>query len=297
MAQPVSTSRYDPDVVNIQQLVQEIRLVDGPKFTVVECTTALSDMIDVLVCMPTDPPSLYVDLEGINLSRQGTISIFQFYVLPKDHTYLVDIYRLKESAFSTTGKNSESCLKAILEAENIPKVFFDVRNDSDALFYHFKINLLGVDDLQLMELATRTFPKRNVNGLQKCIERDAPMTLKEKSAWTTAKEQGLKLFAPEKGGRYEVFNERPLAEAISNYCVQDVQFLPRLWSYYKAKMTATWAVKVQKETKERVLLSQRPEYNGHGKHKALPPQGWYSASGASRRTGGLGSRYDIRERW
>lgn len=147
MAHLVSTTRSDSDVLNIQQLVQEIRLDDGLKFTVVDCATALSDMINVLVSLPTEPPSLYVDLEGINLLRQGTISILQFYVLPKDHTYLVDIYRLKESAFSTTRKNSESCLKAILEAENILKVLFNLRNDLDALFYHFKINLLGVDDL------------------------------------------------------------------------------------------------------------------------------------------------------
>ncbi|KAK7179072.1 3'-5' exonuclease [Paraphaeosphaeria sporulosa] len=280
-------------MLDIQQLVQGIRLDDGSKFTVVDCVPALSDMIDVLVGLPAEPPSLYVDLEGINLSRQGTISILQFYVLPKDHTYLVDIYRLKESAFSTTGKNSGSCLKVILEAENIPKVFFDVRNDSDALVYHFKINLSGVDDLQSMELATRTFPKRHVNGLQKCIERDAPMTLKEKSAWITAKEGAVKLFAPEKGGRYDVFNEHPLPEAICNYCVQDVKFLPRLWSHYKAKMTTTWVVKVQRETKDRVFSSQRLDYNGHGKLKALPPKGWYSARGASRHTGGWGSRYDI----
>jgi exonuclease 3'-5' domain-containing protein 1 len=79
-----------------------------------------------------------------------------------------------------------------------------------------------------MELATRNFPKRHLSGLQKCIEWDAPITIREKSAWIAAKEEGLKLFATEKGGRYEVFNERPLPDAIIHYCVQDVQFLPRL---------------------------------------------------------------------
>jgi exonuclease 3'-5' domain-containing protein 1 len=108
-------------VFNIQQIFQDIRLDDGQKFTIVDCDTSLSDMIDILQGLPTTPPSIYVDLEGINLSREGTISILQFYVLPDDHTYLIDVHRLKESAFSTTGKNTKSCLKAILEAGNIPK--------------------------------------------------------------------------------------------------------------------------------------------------------------------------------
>jgi hypothetical protein len=36
-------------------------------------------------------------------------------------------------AFSTAGTNGQT-LKTILESETIPKVFFDVRNDSDALY-------------------------------------------------------------------------------------------------------------------------------------------------------------------
>jgi exonuclease 3'-5' domain-containing protein 1 len=292
MTHLTSTTRIDTDVFSIQQIFQDVRLDDGRKFTVVDCETYLSDMIDILQGLPTKPPSIYVDLEGVKLSREGTISILQVYVLPSDHTYLVDIHRLKERAFSTTGKNTESCLKAILEAENIPKVFFDVRNDSNALFYHFRINLSGVDDVQVMEIATRNFPKRYLSGLQKCIERDATMTIREKSAWIIAKEEGMKLFLPEKGGRYEVFNERPLPDAIIQYCVLDVQFLPRLWSHYKKRMTPYWAEKVQKETKERVLSSQRDDYNGHGRHKALAPQGWYSGTGSSRLISGWGSRYD-----
>ncbi|KAH9882711.1 hypothetical protein J1614_000076 [Plenodomus biglobosus] len=162
--------------------IQSIKLDDGSSFTVVDCDSALSDMVDTLAGLPVAPPSIYVDLEGIKLSRQGTISILQIYVLPKNYTYLIDVYQLQHSAFSITGKESDKCLKAILEANDIPKVFFDVRNDSDALFHHFQISLSGVEDIQLMELATRTFPRRCVNGLQRCIEKDAVMTVAEKVA-------------------------------------------------------------------------------------------------------------------
>jgi exonuclease 3'-5' domain-containing protein 1 len=141
-----------------------------------------SDLVDILASLPTTPPSIFVDLEGINLSREGTISILRLYVLPKDCSYLIDVHQLQHMAFSTTGKHFATCLKEILEAKNIPKIFFDVRNDLDALFHHFEISLSGVEDIQLIELATRTFPKKYVSSLQKCIENDAKMTVTEKFA-------------------------------------------------------------------------------------------------------------------
>jgi exonuclease 3'-5' domain-containing protein 1 len=262
---------------------------DAPSYTVVDSEVALSEMVDTLVGLPVNPPSIYADLEGINLSRQGTISILQLYVLPKDHTYLVDVHQLQDKTFTTLGMNSDTCLKTILEKKDIPKVFFDVRNDSDALFHHFQVRLSGVHDLQLMEYITRPSPGKCVNGLQRCIEYDAMMTNAESRAWIADKEKGVKLFAPEKGGRHEVFNDRPLAEEIIRYCVQDVQLLPRLWSHYIKKMTVPKAAKVLKATEERVSDSQSKDYVGHGKHKALAPAGWYTAP--VRRGQGWGSAY------
>lgn len=275
-----STSSTTSPNEDLLSSVHGLKLDDDPSFTVVDCESALSDMIDEFEGLPVKPPSLYMDLEGIKLSRQGSISILQIYVLPRDHTYLIDVHQLQHKVFSTTGRVHGTCLKAILEAKDIPKVFFDVRNDSDALFYHYQISLSGVNDIQLMELATRTFPRRCVNGLQKCIENDIGMSITEKFTWSTAKEKGMKLFAPERGGRYEVFNERPLAEEIIQYCVQDVQFLPRLWARYTSRMTASWAIKVQMETEERISSSQSKTYEAHGKHKALAPAGWYTPKAA-----------------
>lgn len=100
-------------------------------------------------------------------------------------------------------------------------------------------------------------PKRCVNGLSSCMERDLPMTATEKQAWISTKEKGLKLFAPKRGGGYEV------------HCMQDVQFLPRLWLHYRSKLTSKWAVKVEKATKERASLSQTRTFNGKGRHMAL----------------------------
>ncbi|KAL8948658.1 MAG: hypothetical protein Q9222_005169 [Ikaeria aurantiellina] len=92
---------------------------------------------------------------------------------PLDCTYLIDIHTLGGRAFTTIDPNTAQTLKAILESDGIPKVFFDVRNDSDALYAHYGIKLAGIKDLQLMELATRAFNKKFVNGLSKCIDKDA----------------------------------------------------------------------------------------------------------------------------
>jgi exonuclease 3'-5' domain-containing protein 1 len=41
----------------------------------------------------------------------------------------------------------EKTLKDILQDKKTPKVFFDVRNNSDALFAHFGVVLQGVEDV------------------------------------------------------------------------------------------------------------------------------------------------------
>ena len=169
---PSTITSAEDELLQSIQKNQKTNLDDG-SVGIVDCESAVSAMIDALTGLPVEPPSIYVDLEGIHLSRQGSTSIIQLYILPQDRTYLVDVHQLQHRAFSTTGRTSGKCLKSILEAKDIIKVFFDVRNDSDALFHHFRISLAGVNDVQLMKLATSTFPRKNVCGLQKCIKNDA----------------------------------------------------------------------------------------------------------------------------
>ncbi len=89
------------------------------------------------------------------------------------------------------------------------------------------------------------------------------------------KDAGVSLFAPERGGSYGVFAERPLCDAIRLYCAQDVQILPRLWSHYNAKMTPESTDRVREESNARVAESHTPDFNGKGKHMARAPLFWY----------------------
>ncbi|KAF9251021.1 hypothetical protein DTO027I6_1648 [Penicillium roqueforti] len=250
-----------------------LQVDQSPEF--VDTKGQIASLVARLQNLPTKPPSLYIDLEGINLSRHGSISILQIYVLPHKETYIVDIRSLQEKAFLQTASEKGQTLLSILESPHIPKVFFDVRNDSDALFSHFNVKLAGVIDLQLMELATSLFPRRYVSGLAKCIERDALLTTHESQLWKASKEKGLKLFAPEHGGSYDVFDVRPLPDDIMEYCVQDVRFLPRLWVQYNQNISLSWAEKVTTETLNRVKHSQTAIYDGKGRWKAQVPVGWW----------------------
>ncbi|KAL2201615.1 hypothetical protein CC79DRAFT_1345558 [Sarocladium strictum] len=187
---------------------------------IVSTVAGLSRFLDDLEGLLIHPPSLYIDLEGENLG---------------------------------------CTLRDILESLDIPKVFFDVRNNSDALYSHYTVRLAGVQDLQLMELATRTFGRKCVNRLARCIERDASLSFRESQRWKRCKEKGVLLFAPERGGE-----------------LSNVHFLPRLWKLYDSKLEQAWRARVSKATSERVVESQSSRYVPHGQHKALAPKGWIS---------------------
>lgn len=241
----------------------------------VDTLPALSALIDSLKGLPREPPSIYIDLEGVNLSRHGTISILQLYIHPTNKVYLIDVLVLKEKCFSTPATVGPLTLKDILESKSTPKVFFDVRNDSDALYSHFQIKLAGVVDLQLWELAARPFAGKYVKGLAKCIENDSSLSDEEKAEVMQTKEKGKMLFSPEHGGSYEVFNERPLSKDIQAYCAQDVYLLPDLLRWYTCRCDPIWEKRVAEASQLRVAQSQREDYNGTGGHKTLAPSDWY----------------------
>ena len=258
--------------------VKEMDAYTIPTISLTDTPEGIVELIDSLgrSDVPTSPPSVYIDLEGVDIGRKGSIAILQVYILPTKRTFLVDVHNLRGQAFSTPN-SSGLTLKAILESIFIPKVIFDVRNDSDALYSHFGIKLQGVIDLQLMELATRSHSQKFLSGLGRCMDQDLVQTPEELEVRSSIKKRGVQLFAPEKGGRYEVFNDRPLDPAIVDYCVQDVQLMPQLWNIYNAKlslMDKRWAAKIERETKARLLLSQSPGFNGKGQHMAKAPDTW-----------------------
>jgi len=68
-----------------------------------------------------------------------------------------------------------------------------------------------------------------------------------------------------------VFNQRPIPEDISSYCVGDVQYLPELRDRLYKSRAYRWQDLVGEETKKRVVTSQRSDYQPHGPDKVMAP--------------------------
>ncbi|KAF2261431.1 hypothetical protein CC78DRAFT_608160 [Lojkania enalia] len=255
--------------------------MSGPNVNTIFVSTAseLSTMLISIAMQPTSPPSLYIDLEGLNLSRYGTLSLITLLIAPTSTVYIIDIHIMGVSAFTTPAStsaishtNSSTTLQSILESATIPKVFFDVRNDSDALFAHYHINLQGIQDLQLMQLATcSSGNRRTVNGLTRCIEKDLQLPQAQFVSWKNVKDTVAKLFDQHSTLGRGVFNERPLRDIVKKYCVQDVLHMPQLWRTYNRRMTEFWREMVERATTGRIQESQSANYEPHGRHKVLGP--------------------------
>lgn len=239
----------------------------------IDTLDALKQFLKTLPEITWETPDIFIDLEGNNLSRHGTLSLITILIASTNKVYLIDIHILGKPAFTTSDPGSQT-LQQLLESKHVEKVFFDVRSDSDALFALYGVALDGIHDLQLMELGARRSAKTLVNGLARCIERDMHLTGEEHQAWKAAKDQGNKLFAPERGGSYAVFDQRPLPEEILKYCVQDVVYMPTLFKVYNFNLSEAWEERVREETVARIQLSQSPGFQGQGRHMALGPAGW-----------------------
>jgi exonuclease 3'-5' domain-containing protein 1 len=239
----------------------------------VDTSVALRSLVDTLMSLEKSSGSIYMDLEGVKLSRLGSISLIQILVPSSEQAFILDVHTLGKTAFDTLGSEGKS-LKDALESDSIKKYLFDVRNDSDALFALFGVRLAGAVDIQLLELASRTGDKHVVCGLAKCIEQEQALPLRALEQWQSTKKEVVKTFDPKLGGSYEVFNARPLPQVLIEYCVGDVEFLPLLSTIYQSRLDSPWLERVQIETEKRLEESRSPSYQPHGKQKRLGPKKW-----------------------
>ncbi|KAK4689651.1 hypothetical protein P7C73_g444, partial [Tremellales sp. Uapishka_1] len=156
---------------------------------------------------------LAVDLEGVDLCRNGSICLVQLMREGSDTIWVVDVVVLGAEAFDHVDTDGR-CLKAVLEDAKIVKVSVDLHLVSKnrniiadfyrrQLFYDFFPK--NIWDLQLEEVCSRASAGdalRLCNGLAKALKK--PVRLLP-LGWEAAKENGKKLFAPEQGGPYSVF--------------------------------------------------------------------------------------------
>ncbi|KAM7219406.1 hypothetical protein V8F06_005140 [Rhypophila decipiens] len=263
---------------------------------------------------------LYIDLEGQNLSREGTLSLMTVFVLPLKVTYLIDIYTLGSLAFTTPvaapadgdskvptaindkaidsndGVESDASpltLKSILEDPTLPKYFWDVRNDADALWSHHQVRLAGVIDVQLFENASWRRDKTYLKGLDKCIDKDLNLEPTARQAFAVTKREVRDMMDAARPretvilrlnaaltksassstaqSSSDIFPRRPLDTKIIDYCVGDVVHLPALFDSYDKRINPVWRQKAMDESAKRVEEACSPGYQPNGMSKRFSP--------------------------
>jgi len=157
---------------NVQREVDEPRLID----------TFTEDISRELSGAFADVKVIALDLEGVDLSRAGRISIVQ--VSTPARCFLIDVL----------GKGPDdlvvSWLRSLLQSENILKVIHDSRMDSDALFHLLKIELVNVHDTSCWQ-AVIGLPNTSLNDVLRFykltpnIERDKSVYQRNHAFWAT----------------------------------------------------------------------------------------------------------------
>jgi exonuclease 3'-5' domain-containing protein 1 len=123
--------------------------------SLVDNAGAVAGVINCLATLPTGPPIIAIDCEGKDVGRYGTLAVIQLHDFRNNHTFIIDVVILGHATFYTCATNSTMTLRDIFELPLIRKIMWDFRNDQDAIFAGFAVELDGIDDAQILELATR----------------------------------------------------------------------------------------------------------------------------------------------
>jgi len=164
------------------------------------------------------------DVEGVNLSRSGKLSICQIY--DGSIVYVFDVLRMGKALFECGNG-----LKEILENPKIVKVMWDCRRDSDALLHQFGVTLDGVVDLQVMEVLIRyrfvkAIPKY-VMSLEKTIEE---YSIACPVGYVEMRQFAMDLYSPKRGGNPKIWEKRPIDDVLLLYTVEDIVCIYRIFT-------------------------------------------------------------------
>ena len=229
------------------------KLMSTLNIEMIDTIDALGAMLDTFDTIPRKQPSFFIDLQGENLGRHGALHILSLYFHPKHATYLVNVTALASLAFSTTN-SSKTSIKSILESTELIKVVFDVRNQSDVLFNDYQVSINGVQDVQLMELASRKGSKEFLTSFSKCIEQQCSSSERTKHKAFDIKNEADTMAS-----------ERSMHRQPTEYRHGKVsRQLPQLYQAYSSLLESHdqkfWRVEVEGATKARIELSRNPKH-------------------------------------
>lgn len=260
---------------NVDGIISKLRtthLDKGVKVANLGFYYKLIDSEDLMILMLDsikDSKMINIDFEGINLCKIGKVCLAQVHASKSDTVFIIDFITM--NPFEVANGR----FKDLMESEMVCKVFFDPRNDIDAIANQFKIHTKNVLCLQVADVAYRKSLGHRVAyvmGLKKAMDTHIRLSLKLKNALMKIKETGVKLFAPEYGGSYDVFETRPMRVEILNYAAVDVYYFDHLRERLYDTLNIKWKEQVQIASTKRLIEYLEPGYSPKGKEKAIAPR-------------------------
>ena len=125
-----------------------------------------------------DVPVVALDIEGVDLGRDGVISLVQ--LATPEKCFLLDMLPVPDAPLV-------NWLRCILESKSVLKIIHDSRMDSDALKHHLGIELANVHDTSAWH-SSRDQGLNSVlmsNGLKPNVQRDSSVYADNHAFWAT----------------------------------------------------------------------------------------------------------------
>ena len=222
-----------------------------------DCATRIGAMIE-----KSEP--IAIDFEGIDLCRHGELCLMQL-ASRTGAVLLVDITTLGKPAFD------EGKLKELLESTSVLKLIYDGRADCDTTFHQFGVHPAYLYDIQVAYYTKRDQTSyrgrdRFVKGLKSALEDCPGLSYETRRELEETKTNGIARFAPEKGGSYAVWKERPMDPALMRYAAADVRFLHTMYDAWATFVPVEAMVEISSARVSKAILASMP---AKGKHMAL----------------------------
>jgi exonuclease 3'-5' domain-containing protein 1 len=206
--------------------------------------------------LPERERILACDFEGLRLSRAGELCVGQF--ATTCHTFVIDFVLLGRAAVDTTVGGIS--LKMILQSPAVPKLMFDPRCDSDAIFHQFGVLLNGVICLQILDIAVRRSQSqfveynRGLNAMLATYRVDGIDNVE----MNRIKEEGKAMF----NANIELWKIRPLPDLLVRYSELDVESLFPLYRSFLSNISgySYWIKKVLEQSQKRVSVCHDPKF-------------------------------------
>eukprot|EP00392_Amoebophrya_sp_AT5.2_P007192 g7206.t1 len=248
-------AEMSPNLLSSHTTAEDVEFLSSVfSVQLIDSYSALLDLLKKIDRL--DERLIAVDFEGVKLCRTGQLCLIQMTLSSHPSiVYVIDVFMLSQNAMYGVQTSKGTTLKSILESEDIEKVWFDPRNDADALWHQFNVFPKKIFDLQLAEVSY-------VQGLNKVLLSCHALDATQKKFSEHIGLLGKNLFEPACGGDYMVFQKRPLDPQILVYSAHDARYMLELRNHLieNIKDKESWIPRIFTAGQHRVQWCLEPEY-------------------------------------